>query len=465
MRDTIRRTVLMTAFAIGATPAFAQTAATVPPKSVTQPRLAGTNAVAIQARRDVLFKIILKKPDNLDASFEYASLSIQVGDLEAAISTLERMLIFAPGLPRLQLELGVLYYRIQSFEQSRSYFKAAVSGPNVPPEVRARVDQYLAAIDKAGGDRFSGQVRFGLRYQTNANRSTANSLVTLYPGGGTIGQPFTLNAGSLGSEDGNAYGAGVFHYSMNLPTKGDTFETDLVTYISGQFDRHELNVAFAELTAGPAFNLKRFGIDNAALGIYGIASGVFVDGHFYNSGVGAGSRFVIRPNQATSLLTSVEYRHKEYENSALAPTADLRDGDELRWYGAGTYILTPHLAFGLNAYVQRTWADRDYLAYTESGFSLGPRFAFASPISKDMPGWTAALNVGAVYRDYQANDPIFSPTEAENDQEVFVGGNLVMPMKNNFALITDAEYRHSESNYSIRNWDNFSVSLSLAKSF
>lgn len=40
---------------------------------------------------------MLQDPSNLDVAFEYASLSSQVGDYEAAVSTLERMLIFAPN--------------------------------------------------------------------------------------------------------------------------------------------------------------------------------------------------------------------------------------------------------------------------------------------------------------------------------------------------------------------------------
>jgi len=72
------------------------------------PRNGAANLEQLEARRQVLFRQVLADPSNLDASFEYAALSSQVGDLEGAIATLERMLIFAPGLPRLQLELGVL---------------------------------------------------------------------------------------------------------------------------------------------------------------------------------------------------------------------------------------------------------------------------------------------------------------------------------------------------------------------
>ena len=101
--------VAVFAFAwVTASHAVAQTKSTVPPKRVVPAQVDEAAVQQAQARREALFQAILQKPDDLDAAFEYAALSVQVGDIEAAISTLERMLIFAPGLPRLQLELGVL---------------------------------------------------------------------------------------------------------------------------------------------------------------------------------------------------------------------------------------------------------------------------------------------------------------------------------------------------------------------
>jgi tetratricopeptide (TPR) repeat protein len=104
-------------------------------------------AVDLETRRQQLFQVMIEQPDNLDVAFEYAALSAQAGDLEGAVSTLERMLIFAPGLPRLQLELGVLYFRLGSMETARSYLEAAIASPSAPPEVIEKVQVYLAAID------------------------------------------------------------------------------------------------------------------------------------------------------------------------------------------------------------------------------------------------------------------------------------------------------------------------------
>ena len=470
LSNIVRTIALTLVCSVVAGQAAAQTKASVPPKSVVEPRVDGASVEEIQIRRDFLFKAMLQRPDDLDVAFEYAALSAKVGDLEAAISTLERMLIFAPGLPRLQLELGVLYYRLSAFETARSYFQSAISAPDVPPEVRARVEQYLAGIDEAiDPARFSGQVRAGIRYQTNANRATTDPT---FSGG-------SLNAPSLGSPDGNVYATGVFHMSYALPSQGDSIEADLVTYVSKQFDREDLDVALAEVTIGPAFDMGRFSIDNASLGIYGIGSGVVLGGDFYSAAIGAGARFVIRPTPATSFSAALEYRHKDYHDSATSPAASLRDGDELRAVGSATYILSSNLALVGSAFVQRGWASPvlvnapafgirgywDFYSYIESGFSVGPRFSFASPISSEMPAWIGSISAGALFREYDERDPIWNIPAAEHDTEAFIGAGLTVPLKSDVALIADMEYRNVDSNYPVRNYDNFSISFSVAKSF
>ena len=408
-------------------PALAQTSRLVAPKSVVPP-MSEIDVQDVQGRRDMLFQIMLEQPDDLDAAFEYAALSVKAGDLEAAVSTLERMLIFAPGLPRLQLELGVLYYRLSAYETARSYFEAAVSGPDVPEEVKGKVEQYLTAIDYAGRTtRFAGQVRAGIRYQTNANRAPTDGVVILN------GSPFVLDRTALGSPDGNVYGASVLHYSADLPSQGDTLEADLVTYGSKQFHREDLDVVLGELTVGPAFDLRRFGIDNGAIGVYGIASTVFIEGHFYSTGFGAGTRLVLQPSAGFSWTTAVEYRQRDYHNSEASPTAELRDGGEIRAYTYVNYVVSPTLLWTGNAYVQYDSAKADYLAYTEAGFSAGPSIAFDAPIGEGDP-WIFSPNAGLVYRSYDSPDPIVSLSEAEHDLELFIGADLTDSLQGRLGL-------------------------------
>lgn len=455
----LRMRVLVTAGAFAcATAAFAQTDPKVAPKTVAPPQVVGDLAT-LQAQRAALFQRMLDKPDDLDTAFKYAALSAQVGDLEAAIATLERMLIFAPGLPRLQLELGVLYFRLGAFETARTYFTSAIAGPQVPDEVRAKVEEYLSGIATAEMDtRFSGQIRLGVRYQTNANRA---------PGLGTVltSNGLTIDPGSVGAADSNVYGAGLFHFSYDLPSQGDSLEADLVTYASKQFEREELDTALAEVTFGPAFDMGRFDIDNAVLGIYGIASGVFVNDHFYSAAGGAGTRFVIRPSARASLLTAFEYRYRDYQESSAAPTADNRDGSEYRLYTNNSYIVTPSFMLTGGAYVQLTEAAESYLAYVEAGVSGGFSYAFASPLGGEFGPWTLSPTAGYVYREYDEADPVIDPTAAEVDHEAYVGASLQVPVAKSWSLLADGEYRNVSSNYAIRDYDNFSVSLSVVKRF
>ena len=64
---------------------------------------------ASELRRESILQQMLARPSDL--VFEYSRLSASAGDYEAAISTMEHMLIYAPSTPRIQLELGILYYR------------------------------------------------------------------------------------------------------------------------------------------------------------------------------------------------------------------------------------------------------------------------------------------------------------------------------------------------------------------
>jgi tetratricopeptide (TPR) repeat protein len=119
---------------------------------------------ALKAQKNALFQQMLRNPDNLDVAFAYADVSARLGDCEAAVSALERMLLFNPNLPRVQLELGGLYFRMGSYDLACAYFdKAAAANP--PAAVRRRIDDYLAQIDKAQSrHRVSGYLFFGARH-------------------------------------------------------------------------------------------------------------------------------------------------------------------------------------------------------------------------------------------------------------------------------------------------------------
>ena len=78
----------------------------------------------INTERERIFSALIDEPTNLDNLFEYANLSILLGDLEAAISVFEQMLIYEPDLPRIRLELGVLYFRLNAYPSAKLYLNS-----------------------------------------------------------------------------------------------------------------------------------------------------------------------------------------------------------------------------------------------------------------------------------------------------------------------------------------------------
>eukprot|EP01032_Pedospumella_encystans_P000934 gene934-1080_t len=228
------------------------------------------------------------------------------------------MLIYAPGLPRLQLELGVLYYRLGAYETARQYFDGAKAAGDVPPEVSAKVDQYLAAIDQRGApSQLSGMVRTGLRYQSNANAGPSNSTVTLN------GLSYTLDDLSVAGEDFNAFINGSLRYRYDTDIQGLSLDAGISGYAAGYRDRDTLNTGALEAYAGPVFDLGRFGLDDRTLSVLVTTSGVLIEGDRYLASAGISANFDWQITPVDSLSASVQYRYEDYSNTKSRQTAAL----------------------------------------------------------------------------------------------------------------------------------------------
>ena len=146
---------------------------------------------SLKTEQQALFDRMLKEPTNLDVAFRYAEVSTKLHDFEAAIGALERMLFFNASLARVKLELGVLYFRLGSYEMAKTYFTNAIADPAAPVDVRAKVQAYLDEIEKRlNPSLFAGLVQSGVRYQTNATAGPSGSLIRVFGFDGVLDQKF-----------------------------------------------------------------------------------------------------------------------------------------------------------------------------------------------------------------------------------------------------------------------------------
>jgi tetratricopeptide (TPR) repeat protein len=436
---------------IAAAPASAQTTSA---SSVPQ------TPEALAARQASLLQVMLASPEDLDTAFEYAMVSSLLGDYEAAVSTLERMLIYAPGVPRIQLELGVLYFRLGSIETSRYYFQEALNAPNVPKEVEARVHAYMETLSKQDDPAsFRASVVTGVRYQTNANAAPGSRRVDL--NGGT----FLLDDTATGKADVNAFLAGRAHGSYDLGLQGDLFETDFIFYGARYADIVRLDTALAELTLGPSLNLERFNLDDTRLGLYAIASGIRLNHANYNGALGFGARLVSQIIPTVFVDSKIEYRRRWYNDTAEYPTVSDRNGSFLRL--ATTISRKVSQAITLRTLILADFEETKqvWTQSWEAGGGIGGTIQFASPIKQLQHPWSLDLEAGYIYREYQGPDPLVDPTVSQFDHEGWMRAGLSVPLRNDLALGFTGEFRRQYSNYDLGTYSNASALVSLTKAF
>jgi hypothetical protein len=405
---------------------------------------------------NTLFQRTFKEPLNLDLAFHFAEVATQRGDYEAAIGALERMLFYNPNLPRVRLELGVLYFKLGSYAMARSYFNSAIATPSVPPEVKAKVDQFLAEIDRRlSPHKWSVFLQSGLRYQTNANAGPDGLLVK------AIGQDAVLNSQFAKAPDWNWFGLVGATYAYDLQNgNGDALEAGLTGYYAKQFRLTQFDLGLIEVQAGPRFGVPQL-FPGASFKAYAIGTATNLAGAPYFSGPGGGvsMRF---PFSAALVEPSVELRNRIFMNSALYPTASQQSGNLL------TVAVTAEGAV-LNFL---PWAGRvafDNNRTTEPAFNFNSYERWSADLAFPIP-WSVDWNrstlhfvvaptAGASRTAYAMPNPIVSPTVARLDREWHVGTVLDFLYTASFGMRTQLQY--SQTNSTLPNYDtrNFSITL------
>jgi hypothetical protein len=443
-------------FAVGASlvsysAALAQTAgsSSSPPAQAASPSGAPMSDPDKRIAADLLFKRLLLKPDDLDAGFRYAELETELGDYEAAIGALERMLYYNPNLPRVKLQLGVLYFHLRSYEMARTYFDSVLNAPDVPSDIRTEVQTYVAAVDKAAAiNQFSVYGQFGLGYQTNANAGPNSPNVL------ALGQNALLSPQFQKTPDWNAFGLVTAHdfYDFN-DQRGDGWESDLIAYYSQQFSVTRLDLGLVELRTGPRIGIGDYG--GLSVHPYAIGNALTLGGANYLNTAGAGLSLNWSVNETLTVTPGVEFRNRWFYNSANYPTADGQSGGQWIGYVFGSGLISAPLGLSWQGRVSYTDSDASYGPYAFHDFSIdfGLPYSFAAPAFAHTGSlWTITPSAGFSYTPYAEPDPIVTPFVTRTDRQWRVAGTLDATFYRNLGFSLQIQYLRTYStvaNYSL----------------
>lgn len=359
-------------------------------------------SASLQARKEALFQRMLQNPADLDTAFAYADVSARLGDNEAAVSALERMLLFNPDLPRVQLELGALYFRMGSFEISRTYFEKALAA-NPPAEVKARVERYLSQItQQSAPESFTGFLFFGAQYQSDANVAPGSPLIHSPIGDVLLNQQFVKQA------DGNAFLTGSALYSYDLGTQTrDTIEATGTAFLNHYFHIGRLDLALAEVTLGPRLNFPEPlpGVTTSSVKPYLILNEVGLGGNQYFNTYGGGLETTAVSVLDFRIKSAFEYRQKNFSNAADRPLSrGLNGSDKLL-----SFLVDKPITENSNLTLEFDYLRQDTRLsfYANDAFagSAAYRIRYDDPTGIFRLPWETTLFLSRSYAGYDSPDP------------------------------------------------------------
>ena len=396
-------------------------------------------------------------PADLDLAFRFAERAIAAGDYEAAIGALERMLLLDPDLPRVRLELGALYFRLDAYEVARVYLESAVAGREVPETVRARVAALLGEIDRrVARHGFAGSLFVGGRYQSNANAGPSTSRINL--GGIDV----ILDDQATGSSDFNAFALLRGRYVYDLETQaGDTLEAGGLVYGAVYDEQSQLDLTVVEADLGPRLQLAPRGLGAASLRPYLAAAVIGLDRSIYSTTVGGGVNLRLHPAADVEIDLVYDVRRDDFVASSSQPTANDRDATVHAVRGALRYALTPRLVAESWVLAADNQARAGFRSFTDVAANAGLILEFEAPGGVTGAPWYLSVSGGIRRTDYDAPDPLLSPGLTRRDDEWRLGSALTAALTDDLALVTRVDYRDVKSNVELYAFDNLSVNVGL----
>ena len=410
-----------------------------------------------QRQDDTLFQRVFREPANAELAVRYSTASAWTGDIEAAVGTLERLLFYNPNLPRVRLELGILYYRLGSYEMAGSHLRSAITSPDVPADVRQRAEQFLAAIDRRmQPHQWSGFAQTGFRYQTNANVGPNGPFIRARSRDSVLRGRFTK------TPDWNWFGFFGLNYAYDFGNqRGDVFEASLLGYYASQFTLSEFDFGLIELQAGPRLAVLPDALPGVTIKPYVIANAATLANDPYLASVGGGVSLRFDLGSSTAIEPFVEYRRREHRSLEHFLDAEDLTGD----------LVTAAVQAGGPLFGRVRWQSRiafdhndavkDYYSFDRIWMELG----FPWELNSLWGGQNAVVltpTVGYSFASYRDPNPLIDRTVRRRDSQWRVGANLEFFIREQVGIGVRVHYENTDSTLS--NYDTTNLSVTFGPS-
>jgi hypothetical protein len=409
----------------------------------------GSAQNALSPSGDLQFEAAFARPAELDTSLRYAVGSKQAGDLEAAIGTLERLLFYNPNLIRVRFELGVLYFRLGSYEMARGYFQTVLASADAA-DIKQRAQEFVDAIDRAlQVDRWSGFFQTGIGYQTNASAGPGQQAL--------LASNLTVDNRLLRRPDWNWFGAvGVTYVHDFGNQRGDVVEASVLGYDTQQFTQHEFDFGWLEVRAGPRFGIFQDVLNGASIKPYVLATGATLANAPYLGAAGGG--LTTHFNVADVVLDPYfEFERGDYRSSALFPSAAGFDGTLSTFALQAAGPLLPDVRWlGRVAF---NHSDDAFPWFSFDRYALDVCLYWTVPMPWGGRSWIVSPGLSLAQWAYRAPDPTVNAFTAERAFEWQAGVALDIPIGKQTGFGVQVRYRAINSNIPIYTINDLAITM------
>ncbi len=404
------------------------------------------------AEQQRLYEQMVRQPTNYEITSAYVKVATERGDYEAAIAALERLLYYNPDLAKVKYQLGVLYYRLGSYEMARRYFREALANPDLDAATKALIETNLSYSDKElQQSRFSIFAQTGLRYQSNASYAPSSGLVSVE------GQDYGLLPSQGVRSDGNAFGLFGASHDYDLQDNGGTvLETRAIGYATGQFQLSDLDVALFDASFGPRMALAPGSLPGVTIKPYVVGGDSWVGGAQYLSSVGAGVSLGVPVGARLTFDPNFEWRHMNLDTSAQQ-FSGFNSGDWFTGGVASSYAFNDQLKIDSRAYYRRGDAFESFQSFNQWVGEAALPYQFAPPFAGIPVSWMVSPFARLVRTAFDSPNPYIDPSITRTDTEWVAGLIVSTPITQNFGISTTVEFDDTESTITNYRQQNLSI--------
>jgi Tetratricopeptide repeat len=375
---------------------------------------------------DALFEQLLKDPKNVDLTFRYAEAAIKAGNIEAAISSLERLLLLDRNFPGVKLELAELYGRLHSYDMAKSYLSQAAEEPGLDAKALARIQSVREEIDNATSpSKFTTNLLVGVRHQSNASAEPAGSDII------AGGVPQTLSTIYLGKPAWDAFVAGNLEHVYDFGAV--KLESNLLAYYSKSLGHSTFDLGAIEVNTGPRFDLDIGGLHLASTRAYALANEVTLGENQFLHSVGTGLSLDRSITDTLSGAGFYEFRTEWFSPVTLSPSANAMNAN-VHSFGVA---LSYHVVDGGDLGLQVSYALTDDFAPIGSNkglvVHLGYSQLFQLPEKLGVGPLVISPGLYRIYNKDDGPDPAFDPNTIAATNEWRFGATAKLGLTNNIA--------------------------------